>query len=266
MAYKPIITHDVDSYYKWKATKSIFGEWKRIIRGQSTWTYPEAWKSFLLRKQADPFSNLVEIAELDKSMGLDPVFYIMTTEESDPKNINDYRVDDPKVREVLNQLIAMECEIGLHPGILTYNDENRIKQQKEKLEKAIHQQVTRSRQHYLKYVYPGTFEKLESVGIKNDSSILVDLSKVEDRNKRSTYVMTDPGGNEMGITQTPLVFMDTHHMNKTDDAILSTLESSLAPAKREGGEIMILWHNNNISNSREKGLYREALEVITNVE
>ncbi len=264
VAYNPIITHDVDRYYKWKVYKSIFGESGRILRGQSTWSFTEAWKSFLNRKQVDPFSNLCKIAELDTSMGLQSIFFIMTTEEKHPQNINDYSVNDRRIQSTLKRLISMGAEIGLHPGICTFNDQKKMRDQKERLEKSIQQHVVKSRQHYLMYEYPTTFRLLESIGIQNDSSILVDISVVEDKEKRSTYFMSDNEGNKMNISQTPLVFMDTHHMQMKDDVILSVLENSIAPAKRDGGEIMILWHNNNISNNREIGLYKEALEVIKN--
>lgn len=262
--YNPIITHDIDRYYKWKNVKSIFGESNRILRGQSTWSYNEAWKSFLNRKQADPFSNLRQIAELDNSKGLQSVFYIMTTEEKHPKNINDYNVNEPNVREVLKQVISSGSEIGIHPGIYTFNDEKRMQEQKEILEESIGQDVVRSRQHYLKYEYPSTFRILESIGIDNDSSILVNIALETNSEKKSTYLMEDEDGRKMSISQTPLVFMDTHYMQQKDEEILKVLENSVAPAKRDGGEIMILWHNNNISNNREMGLYREALEVIKN--
>lgn len=260
--YHPIITHDVDRLYKWKHFKSIFGEGQRVFRNQSTWSYSEAWRSFKNRHHEDPFSNLLMIAEMDKRIGLDSVFYIMTTEESHPKNINDYKVDDEDVGSMLSELISMGVEIGLHPGIYTCNDPKRMQAQKDKLEAVIQQQVVRSRQHYLNYEYPETFEILASIGIENDSSILVDMNNEEDRKKRTTYRMQDAAGNAMNLSQTPLVFMDTHHMQLRDDEILEILEESIAPAKKEGGEVMILWHNNNISNSREIGLYKEALEVI----
>lgn len=260
--YNPIITHDVDRYYKWKAYKSLFGEYGRIFNGQSTWSYKEVWSSFQSRKQVDPFSNLLEISELDKGAGLQSVFYIMTTQEDHPKNINDYNTDDPAVKETLKQLLATGCEIGLHPGIYTFNDQKKLQEQKDRLENAIQQEVTRSRQHYLKYEYPDTFRILERVGIRNDSSILVDLANEKNSEKRSTYYMKDEDGKEMSISQTPLVFMDTHHMQLKDNDILKKLEQSVSSSKRDGGEIMILWHNNNISNKREIGLYKEALEVI----
>ena len=186
----------------------------------------------------------------------------MTTEERHLQNINDYSVNEQGVKDTLKELIAIGSEIGIHPGINTYNDVRRMQEQKERLEAAIDQKVSRSRQHYLKYEHPITFEILESVGIENDSSILVDLSKVEEESKRTTYPMFEE--NKMSITQTPLVFMDTHYMQQTDNSILKALEESISPAKKNGGEIMILWHNNNISNNREIGLYKEALEVIRN--
>jgi len=92
----------------------------------------------------------------------------------------------------------------------------------------------------------------------------VNIALETNSEKKSTYLMEDEDGRKMSISQTPLVFMDTHYMQQKDEEILKVLENSVAPAKRDGGEIMILWHNNNISNNREMGLYREALEVIKN--
>lgn len=261
--YRPIITHDVDRYYKWKNARSILGEYRRILRRESSWGLVETLISFSKRNQKDPFSNLLEIAEMDLKSGLQSVFYIMTTQEEHPTNINDYNVEDKEVEIVLRQLLELGAEIGLHTGILTFDDAERMKEQKKRLETVIDTKVVRSRQHYLKYEYPTTFEILESIGIQNDSSILVELA-TEEREKATTYTMLDDDGNSMGLTQTPLVFMDTHHMLLKDDVILAILEESLAPAKENGGEVMVLWHNNNISNDREKGLYREALQVILN--
>ena len=250
----------MDRFYKWKHSKAIFGEMGRIVQGKSTWTWSETWRSYKNRKHSDPFSNLTKIAEMNSLAGLQSVFYIMTTEENHPLNINDYKVDE--LKGMLLDLISAGAEIGIHPGIQTFNDEQKMASQKEALESVIGQSVKRSRQHYLKYEYPETFRKLESVGIENDSSILVDLSSVENAQMRSTYKMFEDSNSR--ITQTPLVFMDTHHMQESDEAILKKLEDSISPAKKNGGEVMILWHNNNISNNREIGLYKEALEVISN--
>ena len=260
--YNPIVTHDIDRYYKWRQFKSIFGEFGRIARGLSTWTYSEAWRSFQNRKSADPFSNLERIAEMDANAGLQSVFYIMTTEEADPLNINDYHIKDQDINKSLKKLISMGAEIGIHPGIKTFDNKKKMQRQKDMLEDAIEKEVVRSRQHYLKYEYPTTFHNLESIGIKNDSSILIDLKDEPDKEKRTTYIMKNVDGSPMQITQTPLVFMDTHHMQSEDEEILSLLEKSLTIAKEEGGEVMVLWHNNNISNSREEGLYKEALQII----
>ena len=261
-SYNPIVTHDIDRYYKWRKFKSIIGEFSRIARGESSWSYSEAWSSFKKRKDSDPFSNLEKIAEMDANAGLQSVFYIMTTEETHPLNINDYSVRDQGIKKSLQNLISMGAEIGLHPGINTFNNKEKLLYQKDLLEEVIQKEVVRSRQHYLKYEYPMTFQYLEAVGIKNDSSILVDLNEESDKEKRSTYLMKNEDGSPMQITQTPLVFMDTHHMQLGDEEILSILEKSLSVAKEEGGEVMVLWHNNNISNSREESLYKEALQVI----
>ncbi|MEE9438873.1 MAG: hypothetical protein V3V14_07735 [Saprospiraceae bacterium] len=255
--YHPIITHDIDRYYKWNSYKSLLGEWSRITQGQSSWTYAEAWYSYKKRTTKDPFSNICEIVNMDKKYGLDSVTYIMTTDQIHPININDYRVED--LKNDLEHILSMDGEIGIHPGIFTYNDFEKFNSQKNALETISKQKIIRNRQHYLKYDPSITFHNLAKSGIKNDSSILVDNMEMP---PYDTYTMLDNNNNEIGITQTPLVFMDTHHMNKSDNTILAILEQALAPAKANNGEVMVLWHNNNVSNDRERGLYREVLQVM----
>lgn len=246
--YSPIITHDIDRYYKWSRPIALLGEFKRIINNQSSWSINESITSFKNRRTSDPFSNMKQIADLNANAGIKSVFYLMTTTEKHEKNINDYKISE--IKDDLNYVMSIGSEIGIHPGILTYNNLEKLREQKNRLEEIVKMPIKRSRQHYLQYENPTTFQFLEKVGIENDSSIYP-------TQKYDTYAMA-----EADITQTPLVFMDTHHMHKSDDEILITLEASLEPAKQNGGEVMVLWHNNNISNDRERGLYREALQVI----
>ncbi len=195
---------------------------------------------------------------MNLNAGLDTVTYVMTTEENHPKNINDYKVEE--IKEDLKQILSMGSEIGIHPGILTFDDKQKMNQQKKALEEVINREVVRSRQHYLKYKMPITFRNLAEIGIHNDSSILVEG---QENARFDTYDMIDTESKKpLNISQTPLVFMDTYHILEKDDVILEKLEKSLAPAKQHGGEVMILWHNINVSCDHEKSLYQEVLEVI----
>lgn len=253
------ITHDIDRYYKWKHPKSIIGEALRMIKGISRWGIGEAIHSYSKKNINDPFSNIRELADINKAHGFHTVFYVMTTTDIHDKNINDYRIED--LRDDLEYALSQGAEVGLHVGYNSHNNLQKIKDQKHRLEDVIGQKVTRSRQHYLQYEYPLTFQLLAEAGIENDSSIL--LKTHEERQKyTSTYEMKDSFGGSLGITQTPLVFMDTHHMHKAEDDIISMVISCAGPAKLQGGDAMVLWHNNHISNHREKTLYQRFLNKL----
>jgi len=255
--YNPIITHDIDRYFKWHSLKSLFGEYTRILFGNSTWTFKECRESYKTRKKNDPFSNLKVIADFDRKAGIQSIFYIMTTHEKHKKNINDYKLSD--ISKELEYVLDKGCEVGIHPGFLTSDSYSKMEEQILALESTIGKKIKRSRQHYLNYNDPLTFINLAKLGIENDSSIYP-------TSKYDTYDMAiESDERKVKITQTPLVFMDTHHMHKSDNEILNILEESLKPAKENSGEVMILWHNNNISNNRERGLYKEALEVIKEI-
>lgn len=252
--YHPIMTHDIDRFFKWHSFKSLAGELRRKINNQSRWGWLEMISSYLNAKAKDPFSNLNRLIDINNEFGIDTVFYIMTTEELDPLNINDYTIED--IKSQLFYILEQGAEIGLHPGIKTSTRKDLLLKQKENLEQCLGQRVIRSRQHYLKYDPKCTFKYLMDIGIENDSSIYP-------TNKSNTYPLINNG--HKILHETPLVFMDTHYMDKSDKQILKSLEKSLAPAKENRGEVMILWHNNNISNKREERLYKRALELIVDI-
>jgi len=247
--YNPIITHDIDRLYKWKFAKAFIGEIYRKIKGKSSWKVYEMINSYL--GKTDPFNNLLQVAEYDLNAGLTPVFYFMTTNEKHPKNINDYKIAE--IENDINSLISLGCEIGLHSGYLCAEDKSKILQQKLSLEEVTNSEITHHRFHYFNYSNPISFEYLAELNFKTDSSIYP-------TNKYDSYIMHLESGKS--IKQIPLVFMETHHMNLSNDEILRKLENALKPAKENNGEVMILWHNNNISNDREIGLYKEALQII----
>lgn len=79
-------------------------------------------------------------------------------------------VSHPAFKKRLNQILVKN-RIGLHPSYHSFQEPEFIVNQKENLEKVIGQPVTHSRQHYLRFVLPQTYQWLADMGIEEEYSM-----------------------------------------------------------------------------------------------
>lgn len=63
------------------------------------------------------------------------------------------------------------ASVGVHPSFQSENQHLIFKEEKEWLESIVEDQITLSRQHYLHFELPGTYQILEKIGIKHDWSM-----------------------------------------------------------------------------------------------
>lgn len=106
-------------------------------------------KKLLNKKPAKYFVQVGKYGQLDKNVSL--------------KNI--------EFQTILKELNKNGNQIGLHPSFASNSDAQIIKDEKEKLEAVIGKKITHSRQHYLKFELPKTYQTLIELGIENEYSM-----------------------------------------------------------------------------------------------
>ncbi|MDA9773329.1 hypothetical protein N9B82_00115 [Saprospiraceae bacterium] len=257
MAYQAIATHDIDFVTKYKSFRNVLGAVRRKVK------FSDAYQAYKLTKKdrtRDPYWSMLELLQENNKAGIRSQFYFKTAITNKRYDWNDYEISDLDIKELISELKNGGAEIGLHPSIECYNDGDQIKREKELLEVAAEQDIILSRQHFLRYQSPKTFELLAKAGIKIDSTLgPVNSVQVNKNNGRSFEIYND---GEISLIEQPFIMMETH-LIANGEKMLQDLENVVTQIKKHKGTAVIIWHNNNYETVHQKDLYHKVLKTIS---
>jgi len=224
----------------------------------------------LLRIRKDPNNVFDKILELSKQHKIKTIFFFL---------IADYTTFDTNVSPSKNKFrllikhISDYASIGLHPSYFTMKDAHMLKKEKIRLENITNIQTTRSRQHFLRFSLPETYQNLIDLEIEEDYSMGY-ASHVGFRASTCTPFHFYDLDFEI---QTPLkiypfALMDTtlnDYMELTPKQSLGKVKDLYQEVKNVEGTLMTLFHNESISGyMRWKGwqrVYQTMLKLIAPV-
>lgn len=169
---KVALTHDVDR------TKKTYHYVTGIIKALSKGDISKAYYHFNSFFGKEPYWDIYEIAEIEKSYGLRSSFYML--DESirfnpfKPSTFvlakGRYDLFEDKIQEAIRYLDANGWEIGLHGSFNSYNNKNLLKKEKDRLESILEHKVIGTRQHHLNLDEKITWKIQEELGFKYDST------------------------------------------------------------------------------------------------
>ena len=179
-----------------------------------------------------------------------------------------YAPSDAALRAVLRRIGARGHEIGLHGSYRAHQEAEVIKRQLDALraaceEEGISQTAWGSRQHYLRWETPTTWQALEDAGIAYDTT--VGFSSIGGFRAGCCYeypafnVLTRQ---ELKIRERPLVVMEVALLDRQQLSREDALDSVLSLKRRcelFGGDFTLLWHNSRLLLRKDRELYREIL-------
>lgn len=167
---KPIsLSHDIDYIQKFKSPFSIirkvaghFRHRKSLLGFGYLW---QSYMDYLLRGKDgfDTFDWMLSKKNIDKSI----YFLVGGVHKED----NEYDLKGRTFQKALKLSKERQYKIGIHPSYESWNDLVLIRAEKEKLEDEVGEEIVMSRQHFLNFDIDITPKILESIGIKEDSSL-----------------------------------------------------------------------------------------------
>lgn len=164
-----ISTIDVDNAYAYRHKSMV-----RSVGGFISDFFTLHLRSFLdrlfvlLRIVKDPYNTFEQILELSKTYKVKVVFFFL---------IADYTTFDTNVSaskrkfRLLIKHIADYASVGLHPSYYTMKNNIMLKKEKERLESITNIPLIRSRQHFLRFSLPETYQNLIDLEINEDYSM-----------------------------------------------------------------------------------------------
>ena len=207
----------------------------------------------------DPYNVFDYLREQFGKTGIKPhVFFQVGARGQYDKNIYPFH---PEMRNVLQQT-AQWAIAGLHPSYESCNYPERLKYEKQVLEKITGKYVFSSRQHFLKIKLPVSYLRYSDAGITEDFSMGYPSQVGFRAGTRHAFRFFDLKANQLtSLIIRPLIVMDVtlkDYMKLTPDEATSTISQMVEVVKANHGDFSLLWHNSSFS---EVGGWKEWKKV-----
>ena len=196
------------------------------------------------------YNNFSEYMEIEEKFNVRSTFFFRTQYEN-----GDYRDYHKDIKDLVNG----GWEIGLHTDPSSVKDIEKIRKEKENLEKLSNSKIFGNRVHYL----------------SNDLQLQKKLSKLDfvydssNRKTKDTITSEDMGYQEIDkIIEFPVTLMDAYlfsYMNISEEKIISTIKKTLNSLRQFDSKfnvMTILWHD-NVLKMKGGRMYPKILEFLS---
>ena len=248
-----IPTYDIDIAYSFKH-KGLLRNLGGFIKDPSVERL-----AVLSRLKKDPFDSYDLMDSLHAANKLDPVYFFLvaTSGSMYDKNISPYS-------NAMWQLIkshAKKYMIGLHPSWRSNKNGSILKREKKVLETAGKVPITMSRQHYIKFSLPATFEALIESGIEKDYSMGYGSINGFRASVASPFHWYNLKTEKVtSLLLHPFCFMDANSFYEQQyDATQAYEEISnyLTVCKKVNGTFISIFHNNFLGTDKQFAGWKE---------
>lgn len=267
--YNFISTIDIDNAYAYKH-KSLIRSFGGFITDLFQFKLGNVWQRFAVNVnlKKDPFNTFQKILKLKKDFNIQTIFFF---------SIGDYTTFDTNVSASKNRyrLLIKEmqdyAQVGLHPSYFTMQNINMLKKEKIRLEQIVNTPIYRTRQHYLRFNLPETYQNLIDLEVEEEYSMGY-ASHVGFRASTCTpfYFYDLDFEIQTPLKIFPFALMDTtlnDYLKLTPKQSLGKIRDLRNEVKAVNGTLITLFHNESLSNYlRWKGwrrLYESMLKIAT---
>jgi hypothetical protein len=271
-SYTPTI--DIDNAYSYLG-KGFFRTTGGFARALLTFDTDDFFRraKVLLGKENDPYNTYDFQFAIHKKYNLNPIYFFLLGDWGKyDKNLSH---TNPLMQALIKN-ISQNAETGIHPSFASNKNPEKIKIEKERLEKiksSFYNEertaVTKSRQHFLFLRFPHTYRNLIDAGITDDYTMgfadaigfraglctpykFYDLEKEEETN----------------LTIHPFAVMDgtlNNYLKLSPEQAIEKVKQIADEIKNVNGEFITIWHNETLSDWREwkgwKNVYEEIIKL-----
>ena len=267
--YNYISTIDIDNAYAYKH-KSFIRGFGGFFMDIFRFKLRDVWNrtAVNLNLKKDPFNTFNELLSFKKEFNIKTIFFF---------SIGDYTTFDTNVSASKNKykLLIKNVQdyalVGLHPSYFTMNNASMLKKEKGRLENITNTTIKKSRQHYLRFNLPETYQQLIDLEIDEEYSMGY-ASNVGFRASTCTpfYFYDLDFEIQTPLKVFPFALMDTtlnDYLKLTPKQSLGKIRDLRNEIKAVNGTFITLFHNESLSNYlRWKGwkrLYESMLKIAT---
>ncbi len=226
-------------------------------------------RSEVLRGKAkDPFDTYSGIEAIHAQYNLRPGIFFLTArygryDKSIPPGSSAFR---DLVRRCMNF-----GDIGIHPSYRSSEDPSELRDEVNRLSGISGQEITRSRQHYLRFRLPGSYRNYQEAGIKEEYSMgFASAVGFRAGTARQFNFYDLVREEETPLRIIPFQVMDRtlkDYMKLTPDKALGRIVTLADAIRSTGGTFVSIWHNDAFSDQGEwkgwKDVYLQMMDAVS---
>lgn len=263
--FQPTYDVDIAWKYRYKGNRRIWGGYLKDLSRANLRAIAER-KAVLSDRKKDPYDCFAWLDQLHREYHLEPIYFILLGRLSAyDKNADP---ESPGMQQLMRQL-SEHYATGIHPSYGSHTESARLEEEIRILRHATQQVVTRSRQHYIKFTLPGTYEQLLATGIRDDHSMGYPSANGFRAGTSRSFLWYNLTLEQVTTLRVhPFVYMDAtsrfYNKHSPQEAWLEW-EQLWHAVKKVNGVFVSIAHNHLLGPAREnKGwgeMYRKALEL-----
>ena len=264
-AFTTIVTYDIDVAYKYKGRSfgRTLGSAVKDVIGFSVQNFKKRIQT-LLQSKKDPWDVYDELQKMIDQNELSSVFFFLLADKSEhDRNLN---YQNPVIKKLVNQIKTFS-EIGIHPSFHTSSFPEKILIEKERLEKLSTEKINKSRQHYLKFKLPDTFNALLQSGITEDYSMgFPEVPGFRAGTCKPFYFYDLKKEKKSPIKIFPVTCMDAtfiYYLEKSPEKSFMEMLNLLKEVKKVNGTFIPIFHNDILGgNEKWKSVHDKMIQQI----
>ncbi len=253
------ITFDIDNPWKHKHKAlpiQVAGFVKNILACNKENLF-ERWTILKGRKDVnDTFEEIISLCPPSKTQ-----FFCLIDRHSVYDTRFTYK--HPQLRLLLQSLSEKGYAMGIHPSYTSFDSEKKIAFETEQLTHIINVPITDSRQHFLRYRLPDTFRYLQKAGITEDYTLCLRNDIGFPCGMALPFKWYDLEKEEISnLTLHPTLAMDRalqQYMQLSPAEALEKVRDLVETVRQIGGEMVMVFHNESLSESGEWKGWSEAI-------
>lgn len=258
--FNAVLTYDIDIAYAYKGRSIIrnFGATiKDIIQLRLINIFQRVLTILNVKKdQWDVYDALYETIYKNEFSSI--FFFLLGDYSQYDKNLH---FKNPLMRKLINR-ISRFSDIGIHPSFKSSLIPQKIIIEKKRLEELSGKKINKSRQHYLKFSLPETYNHLINSGITEDYSMcFADMPGFRAGTCKPFYFYDLKNEKPTNLKIFPVTFMEGTYIDytkKQPSEALQNIYDLIEQVKKVNGTFISIWHNSTVS---ETHVYRQWKSV-----
>lgn len=246
-----IPTCDADVPYYWLSRPAWWILARRFLKHKSLRQLQVDRKTIRNVKEGiekDPCDNFDYMMTAAESRGLSFRFYFLAGGETRFEKF--YTLGDPRIQQLIGEIKRRGHETGLHPSYNSFTDHKMISRERIALEEATGHPVRSSRQHFLRFMLPQTWQHLDNAYIKEDSTMGYAAEPGFRCGTSHPFPVFDIyQKKQLSLMERPLLVMDAslrYYKKFTIEESKAYCAMIQKQVKKHNGDFVFLWHNSSI--------------------